>query len=168
MGKWINKFIIAVFILMLVFVTARSLSVIYEDNELLKTLRLSTELIVILGVGLGFLFMLVLGGIYVIDSILGREHGPLIKWLAKPGAPGEGGNATLTCKNGHTSRVYVDTISPNRKRKWGGGVDYWNVGIIRPEECPECGAPWRVPHKHGHKQDKPEICDSQENGQDEP
>jgi hypothetical protein len=67
-------------------------------------------------------------------------------------------NATLTCKNGHTCRVRVNSS----RRSWrqnntepdliypGGGEP-----TITPKRCPKCGADWQVPHKR----DKPLTLD---------
>jgi hypothetical protein len=66
-------------------------------------------------------------------------------------------NATLTCKNGHKSRVWVDLSGRSsiylERREIIYNVDGHDVrkySIITPELCPECGAEWLVPDKH-HK-----------------
>jgi hypothetical protein len=67
-------------------------------------------------------------------------------------------NATLTCKNGHTGRVWVDLFGwnsndPDRNEIVYNvdGHDVRKYSKITPEYCPECGAEWLVPNKH-HKQ----------------
>jgi hypothetical protein len=60
-------------------------------------------------------------------------------------------NATLTCKNGHTHRAWVNLNPHGFVRNYlKGGITFHVNGepIIRPERCPECGARWEVPHKH--------------------
>jgi hypothetical protein len=71
----------------------------------------------------------------------------------------ESSNATLTCKNGHTCRVWVDLTGtessyfPGNPAKGEmiysvGGHDFRRKSRIRPECCPKCGAEWLVPNKH--------------------
>ena len=64
-------------------------------------------------------------------------------------------NATLTCKNGHTGRVWVDLFgrSSNDLERSEiiynvDGHDVRKYSKITPEFCPECGAEWLVPDKH--------------------
>lgn len=66
-------------------------------------------------------------------------------------------NATLTCKNGHTGRVWVDLFDwsyNNVERREivynVEGHDVRKYSKVTPEFCPECGAEWLVPDKH-HK-----------------
>lgn len=62
-------------------------------------------------------------------------------------------NATLTCKNGHTCRVWINSNPHGFARSYTKGGVIFTVGeepIIRPENCPKCGASWQKPHKH-HK-----------------
>jgi hypothetical protein len=72
------------------------------------------------------------------------------------------GNATLTCKNGHSSRVWIDLTGWNSNYEDGfykneiiynvNGHDVRIDSNISPQVCPECGAEWLLPHKHnGHK-----------------
>ena len=59
-------------------------------------------------------------------------------------------NATLTCKNGHTGRVWVNTSF--RGGFYMGTYKVSGSTIIIPDACPKCGAEWEVPDKkHGKK-----------------
>jgi len=71
----------------------------------------------------------------------------------------EPSNATLTCKNGHTCRVWVDLTGTESYYFPGNpaegemiytveGHDFRRKSRIRPECCPKCGAEWLVPNKH--------------------
>ncbi len=69
-------------------------------------------------------------------------------WFSKPIM-----NATLTCKNGHTCRVWVSYSGRGFYYKdihgdWGMTYRIGGSPIVNPDTCPECGAPWSVPHKH--------------------
>lgn len=62
-------------------------------------------------------------------------------------------NATLTCKNGHKCRVWINSKPYGFGRSYTQGGVVFDVGgepIIQPENCPKCGAGWQKPHKH-HK-----------------
>lgn len=61
-------------------------------------------------------------------------------------------NATLTCKNGHTCRVWVQFDGRGRWYDSEKGEYKLHIGggpAVIPDTCPECGARWEVPHKHG-------------------
>jgi hypothetical protein len=69
-------------------------------------------------------------------------------------------NATLTCTNGHTCRVWVNLNRNDVACDINHGeMIYEIVGYevpraqpVFPECCPECGAEWLVPNKHNtHK-----------------
>lgn len=62
-------------------------------------------------------------------------------------------NASLTCKNGHTSRVWVDYSGGGWDQSdvhgiWGPSYRIGGSPTITPETCPECGAQWLTPQKH--------------------
>jgi hypothetical protein len=62
-------------------------------------------------------------------------------------------NATLTCKKGHTSRVWVNYSGRGIHQNdvhgdWGLSYRIGGSPTITPETCPECGAQWSIPHKH--------------------
>jgi hypothetical protein len=67
----------------------------------------------------------------------------------------ETGNATLTCKNGHSCRVWVnlngwdvDDVGESGIIYNIDGHDIRNYSKVSPVCCPECGAEWLVPSKH--------------------
>jgi hypothetical protein len=76
------------------------------------------------------------------------------KWSdEKLSLDGEGGNANLTCKNGHTCRVLVNFSAPAYGENYmyritGNPYLKPNAPYVTPESCPECGAEWVVPHRH--------------------
>jgi hypothetical protein len=88
----------------------------------------------------------------------------LIKWVMSSFQlklwDGNASNATLTCKNGHTCRVWVNLIGWGPSYTMNKGEILYNVGghdvrrdsKVDPEFCPECGAGWLIPNKHNrHK-----------------
>jgi hypothetical protein len=74
------------------------------------------------------------------------------------------GNATLTCKNGHSCRVWVDLFGWNSDYDEGfyyndivyniEGHEVRRDSKVNPQFCPECGAEWLVPNKHKNTRDK--------------
>ncbi len=67
-------------------------------------------------------------------------------------------NATLTCKNGHKCRVYVNYSGDGWWYDPEKGGYVYHIGgepAITPKTCPECGAHWEVPHKHNQGKSKP-------------
>jgi hypothetical protein len=108
----------------------------------------------------GFLVCLYLGEYKLMVVILVIGFVSLI--LLKLDLGHEPSNATLTCKNGHTCRVWVDLTGREIYYPGNRGMDEMIYTVdghdfrkklkVMPVCCPECGAEWQVPNKHnGHK-----------------
>ena len=101
------------------------------------------------------LFMMVyLPVAIMIFVFLDRGLDGFLNWLWPDDYSGYPTNAMMTCKKGHTCRVWVQFSGRGWWHdSWGGGYIYHPGGhpAIIPESCPECGARWEVPGKHNHR-----------------
>jgi hypothetical protein len=88
------------------------------------------------------------------------------KWSDEKLSGGDGGNANLTCKNGHTCRVLVNFSAPAYGENYmyritGNPYLKPNAPYVMPESCPECGAEWVVPHRHKPHMPLKDVSDLQ-------